>query len=300
MRIRRSPDPAQVERLRQAGLASGRARRENPQAPGMRKPRQSISHVTREMYDEWVEVFRKHGGPNAGAVAELGWLISKTKRVFKRGYPSLGLPPVADILAEDEVRIRAARRRAEEGLPEKIPLPTEDELQANEQRAIVLADSESRRLQEMVRREEDRRKAREDAIQARSEEALLLGMQRRNAIALNGITAQLMKGAVSLAGLIQKELEEIAAGGGEMTTNQKLQLIRSAASVSRFNAEASMLAIKSERLVLGHPIEAAPEANVDDGSLEQAVDWIERAAKAVLRAKSRGLLKSGDTNAAAE
>lgn len=296
----RRADPAQTEQLRQAGLASGRARRENPQAPGMRKPRQSISHVTREMYDEWVAVFRKHGGPNAGAVAELGWLISKTKRVFKRGYPSLGLPPVADILAEDEVRIRAARRRAEEGLPEKIPLPTEDELQANEQRAIVLADSESRRLQEMVRREEDRRKAREDAIQARSEEALLLGMQRRNAIALNGITAQLMKGAVSLAGLIQKELEAIAAGGGEMTTNQKLQLIRSAASVSRFNAEASMLAIKSERLVLGHPIEAAPEANVDDGSLDQAVDWIERAAKAVLRAKSRGLLKSGDTNAVEE
>ena len=107
-----------------------------------------------------------------------------------------------------------------------------------------------------------------------------------------------MRGAVSLAGLIERELQEVAAGTSEVSLSQKLQLIRSAASVARFNSEASMLAVKSERLVLGQPIETTPEITADDGSLDQAVDWIERAAKAVERAKSRGLLKS--SNEAAE
>jgi hypothetical protein len=159
-----------------------------------------------------------------------------------------------------------------------------------EQKAIVIHTAEQDRIRELVRQEEERRKAREDAIQARSEEATLIGINRRNAIALNGVTAQLMKGAVALSAKIQEELER-EAETGQLSLQAKLQLVRSAASVARFNSEATMLAIKSERMVLGQPIEAAPDTP-DDGTLEQAVEWIERSVKAVKRARERGLLTS--------
>jgi hypothetical protein len=291
-------DEERRERRRQI-VARSRLKREL--APELIKPhkkRDLTGHITAEVYAELVEVYRKHGGPCDALCKELGWLPARAARVFTRGYKRSGHRPIVEILAEDQVAIHANRRRLEEGLPPAPPLPTEDELQADSNRAVVIADHENRRLQELVRREEERRKAREDAIQARSEEALLLGMNRRNAIALNGVTAQLMKGAVALAGLIQQELEKAASGQIELSLDHKLKLVRSAASVARFNSEASMLAIKSERLVLGQPIEAAADTP-DDGSLEQAVAWIERSVKAVQRARARGLLGKGNDDAAA-
>jgi hypothetical protein len=154
-----------------------------------RDKKRDLNNMSPELYEELLAVFRKHGGPCKDVYAELGCLSSRGKRLFKRPYPKLGLPAMADRLAEEEVEIRAARRRKEEGLPEKVPLPSADELVADETRAVVIADGEARRLQEMVRREDERRRARADAIEARAEEALLLSLQRRNAIALNGITA---------------------------------------------------------------------------------------------------------------
>lgn len=285
-----SPEERERRRL---SVRNSRLKREL--APELIKPhkkRDLTRHITPEVYAELVAVFRKHGGPCDALFKELGWLPARAQRVYMNGYPSKGYKPIVDIIAEDEVAIHANRRRLQEGLEPAPPLPTVDELEADSNRAIVIADVESRRLNELVRREQERTKAREDAIQARSEEALLLGMQRRNAIALNGVTAQLMKGAVALAGLIQTELETAASGKTELSLDQKLKLVRSAASVARFNSEASMLAIKSERLVLGQPVESAADTP-DDGSLEQAVEWIERSVRAVQRARARGLLGSG-------
>lgn len=241
--------------------------------------------ITPEEWQRIVSVFAKHDGRPKAAGAELGWPRARAERRFKFGYPSLGYPPIKTILARDGFsasEIRAQRQLVEAQLPPSAPA------QATAQ---VITTAEQARLQQMVRREDERELARKDAIKARGEEATLVSINRRNAIALNAMTAQVLHGAAVLSKKIQQELEKEATSG-TMSLPQKLHLVRSAASIARFNAEASVMAVKAERMVLGAPIEAAPDVQDERGTLDQAEAWIEKCAAALKRARSRGLLSA--------
>lgn len=253
-----------------------------------RKQHPVTSLISQSEWDRICEVYRRHNGPRKSVAEELGWTIVRMKRVFKRGYPSQGFPPVMQVLCMDPDsvdEIRAKRQQLQKELPPSEPIESVEEVEA---KAVVIHTREQERIASLMRREDERRHAREDALEARTEEAVLVSSARRNAIALNGVTAQLMAGAIKLAAKIQKGLEE-EASGGTMSTKEQLALVRSAASVARFSSETTMLAAKTERMVLGEPIETEPEHH-DDGSLEQAVAWIERSVRAVERARKRGLL----------
>lgn len=271
-----------------------------------RKTKALTAIITPADWDRIVEVYERHGGYSIKVAHELGWTHDRARRFFYKGVPSMGYPPIRTLLAMDNLsteQIRARRAEIEEQIAyesnkpagsERFPVrqkkkqPVVETPEAVEAQAVVIQETEQARLRELVRLEEQRRKAREDAIQSRAEEATLVSINRRNAIALNGLTAKLMSGAAALSESIQQELEKMAQDK-RVSTAEKLQLVRSAASVARFNSEATMLAIKSERMVLGQPIEAEPETR-DDGTLDQAVEWIEMSIAAVRRARERGLL----------
>ena len=245
--------------------------------------------ITPDSWNHIVAVFLKHDGRILASAQELGWPPARAERVFKRGYPSIGYPPVKTLIARDrfsEQEIRARRAelealRAEDGGSSSAPMVQDGEP------VQVLAEPEQRRMAELLRREAEREKARQDALKTRAEEAMLIGMARKNAIALNAVTAQVLRGATELAGTIQRELEQLAANGGSMTVGQKLQLVRQAAQIARFNAESAQLAVKSERQVMGGGPDEEPETS---GSLEESAAWIESSLKAIERARARGLL----------
>jgi hypothetical protein len=249
--------------------------------------------------DEWqriVAVYAKHEGRLHQTAAELGWPIARTTRLYKRGYPSIGYPPIKNILAADAFsanEIRAERQLMEGSLPPSAPVEVLSKVAPDHQRAVVISTAEEARIKEMVRREEERERARKDSLKSKAEEATLVQINRRNAIALNVMTAQVLHGAGKLSSRIQKDLEREAAQG-TLSTGEKLQLIRAAASIARFNAEASVMAVKAERMVMNTPIDAGPEQPTADGdAVADAVAWIEKAQKAIGRAKERGLLTAG-------
>lgn len=257
-----------------------------------RKQAPLTSLITDAEWDRICDVYRRHGGAHQSVANELGWTKARMHRVWKRGYPSQNLPPIMHSLGMDPEsveEIRARRNRLiKEELPPSEPVSTIEEV---ETKAVVIHTREQQRIQKLMRIEEDRRHAREDALAARAEEATLISITRQNALALNGATARLMKGALALSEKIQEGLEK-EARDGSLSVKESLALVRSAASVARFNSETTMLAIKSERMVLGQPIDTDPEHHVDDGTLEQSVEWIERAASAIEKARARGLLMS--------
>lgn len=240
--------------------------------------------ITPEEWQRIVAVYAKHEGRLRATAAELGWPIARTTRCWKNGYPSIGYPSIKTVLARDAfsaMEVRAERQLIETRLPPSAP---------DDATAEVMSAAEEQRIKQLIRREDERALARKDAIKSRSEEATLVSINRRNAIALNAMTAQVLRGAAALSGTIQLELEAEALSS-KLSLSQKLHLVRSAASIARFNAEASVMAVKAERMVLGAPIEATGHDDETAGvSLADAEVWIDRCAKALGRARSRGLL----------
>lgn len=267
--------------------------------PGYRYGQLKHGAISQANYDQLVAVYAKHDCVMTAVACELGWTRGRVKSVYTQGYPSKGLPSVQSLLARNKLaaeEIRAERERLDEELPpsEQI-VATTPAAQAEEiaEKAVVINERENERLRMLIKRDEDRRKAREDATKARAEEAMLVSVARRNALALNGVTAQVMRGAVALSQKIQVDLERTAREGN-MPVKQMLELVRSAAAIARFNAEATTLAVKAERAVLGEPIVTSSAEGSEDGSLDSAVQWIERAVEAVQKARARGVLTSGN------
>lgn len=249
---------------------------------------------------EWTRicgVYMKNNAEIFATSVELGWPIARTRRVYLRGYPSCGLPPVKEVLARDAdsaEEVRAARHELDVGPQEAIETIVKKRKGTNQ--TIVIARGEAERVRMLVEREEMRRKSRADMIQSRAEEAMMISLNRRNSLALNGVTSQLLKGALALSEKIQQKLEE-EARNEDLSALDGLQLLKQTAQIGRYNSEATMLAAKAERIVMGQPIEALAEESTD-GTLEGAVDWIQRSSAALQRAIDRGVVVNATGEAA--
>lgn len=243
--------------------------------------------------DEWnriVAVYAKHNGRVTFVARELGWPMKRTARLWQNGYPSKGYPPIKTVLAHDHLSanaVRAARAELEAEVEDEVAPFRAAVLEATH--AVVLPSKEQLRLTELMSREAEREKARQDAIKSRGEEASLVSAARRNALALNAVTAQVMRGAVKLSAKIQVLLEEEAVSS-KLTVGQQLALVRQASQIARFNAEAATLAIKSERMVTGDPAGGDGGDGERGVDLEEAAKWVEASIMAVQRARQRGLL----------
>ena len=269
--------------------AATEAQKNHPNPKRYQTSNKKVRAITTEEWNRIVEVYRRYDGRISLVAEHLGWLKARTQRAWRRGYRSLGLPPIRTLLARDALaaeEVRAARAELSTKLPPSVQVKERAEIIHS---AEVMAKGEARRIAAMVEMEETRRKARQDAIEARTEEAMLVSINRRNSLALNGVTAKMLKGALALSETIQAELEA-EARSDRLTVAQKLNLVRSAASIARFNSEASMLAVKAERMVLGQPIDAPDEKMDETGSLADTDRWLQITIKAVTRARERGVL----------
>lgn len=252
--------------------------------------------MTPEHWQHVLSVYAKHDGHQHAVAEELGWGRKRVQRVWNRGYPSLGFPPVQQVLARDATAAAEIRAERERILRDTEVQERAEQLMAAATQKAPLSDDEQRRIAVMVERENERARARADAVKARGEEAALISASRRNAIALNAVTAQVLRGAVALSSEIQQALEA-EAQQPSLSLAQQLGLIRQAAQVARFNAEAGLQAVKSERMVLGDPIvaESADDEQADD--LQDASRWIETTMRALHRAKQRGLVATATLSA---
>lgn len=273
--------------------------------------------ISPERWNHIVACFAKHDGRLYASARELGWPVARTRRVLEFGYPSIGYPSVKSLLALDhagEQAIRAARadieaersKSSHEAMAELVEAAKRTGLSATrvlgkarrtpedlvreqeEPESHVLTVAEQRRVAALVKREEERDKARTDAIKARGEEATLVSASRRNALALNAVTAQVLNGAIKLAARIQTALE-VEASASTLSLRDQLALVRQAAQIARFNAEAGLQAVKSERIALGQAELPEPGEHVN-GSLEDAESWIVTTTRALQRARDRGLM----------
>jgi len=255
-----------------------------------------IAAISPERWEAICEIYQHHAGPSLHAARDLGWPAARTRRVWNRGYPSQGLPPVKTVVASTAEKVAAIRAgRAEIEARERAqseamtrPSDADEAVERAGHNVEVVQPAEQRRIEMMLRRESDREKARQDAIKSRSEEAALVSHARRNSLALNVVTAQILRGAQALAGRIQLQLEREATSDKPLTIAEQLALVRQAAAIARFNSEAAMMAVKTERMVLGTSEQA--ESSEPNGSLEEAAQWIESSVKAVQRARQRGML----------
>lgn len=246
------------------------------------------SEITPDEWNRIVRVFQMHDGRPHAAARELGWPVARAKRILHRGYPSAGYPPVTTLIGRDHVdadQVRAMRHELEQRDIERVS--EQRELAQRTQRDDV---EDQARVKQLVARERERDKVKADALASRAEEATLVSAARRNAIALNGVTARIMQGALKLSDRIYRELEaEASSVSSKLSLSERLGLIRSAAQIARFNAEAGLQAVKSERMVLGQS--EPSEGDVEQaGSLEDSARWIERSVTALQRAKERGLI----------
>jgi hypothetical protein len=206
--------------------------------------------------------------------------------------PSVKSTIASDLDAIEKIRagradIEARERAALEG--NRRPSDADEAVERAGHNVEVVKPAEQRRIEAMLRRESDREKARQDSLKSRAEEAALVTHARRNSLALNVVTAQILRGAQALAGKIQTQLEAEARSDKPMTVAEQLSLVRQAAAIARFNSEAAMMAVKTERMVLGTS-DHSPEPAEQGGSLEEAAQWIESSVKAVQRARQRGML----------
>lgn len=226
--------------------------------------------ISPHQWQRWVAAFRRHP-LRAEVLKECPDLSApRASAAWTRGFPAQGLPSIRSIVGAEMERAREIRHEAEL-----------EQAQRQEQRVEV----------EVMVRERKRLKQLEAAAQTRAEEAMLVSTARRNAIALAGVTAQVLQGALQLGQKIGQELSRQAA---EKTVDVELslKLLQRAANITRLNNDAAKMAFQMERMVLGIPPEG-DESSDGQMTLEDSERWFAEAHEAFQRARARRLLGPG-------
>jgi hypothetical protein len=178
-----------------------------------------------------------------------------------------------------------ARRAWEYGWPDKDwapPIKGVLEREKAEARSAVYREQErARQAQEAMRD-----KARQDAVEARTEEGNVVRAARKNALSMLVSMNQINAGILVLA----KELSDFLKATPKMEPMKAVMLMERGVRASRQAGELAHRAIIMERLVLGEPTEiVALTGGADDAfSVDDALDEIQKAqadAERFLRAK---------------
>lgn len=139
--------------------------------------------------------------------------------------------------------------------------------------------------------------AADDAAHARAQEAQLVRLARGNAIALLGVSAQSLRGALKLSERLREEVESPPAGTPPMSATRAARLLGLVAQTMHRAAVVGKLSMEMERIHLGEPtqvigIQAVPASvSIDDAREELAA--AERAL--ALAAEEKG--QDGDAGA---
>jgi hypothetical protein len=230
--------------------------------------------VDQATWDRLVEAYRQDPG-NHSAAARLCDVQRRTsKRAYELGYPDRpwGTKPIKQLIMED---IELARSR-------------------------VQLDAERAELEEdrtLLDSERDREAARQHAVRAKTEEAVLVSGAR--AAAMRGLAAAIeaspgVKAAMKRLG---DELTEMAEAGGPMdlkTRNFLSASCRRYSSMLRELAQAGQTAMQMERLYLGEPTEiVGVKTELDDTPTADLVRMAGYQDEVLRRAAARGVIDLG-------
>lgn len=260
----------------------------DPRPPGTRKHGDTAGIPKVMNGYEWnklLDAFRAN--PGGGTKANYAAVMRATRRSYDlirrawlHGWPELNFEPIEAVITRELQEARAARAEREAEVDR------------------VTAVGEAKRVTAALLRRDAARAARlRDSAKVRTDEALLVSAARQNALALAGVTAHVLHGAMAVAARIDALL--IAESKSpSMTIETGMYLARQASAIVRLGNEASKMAVQTERLILGEP-EGGDEADGAKATMtaEESERWLEATVRALERAKANGAKKAGERDA---
>lgn len=214
-----------------------------------------------DFYESLVSAFLAVPGNASAAAREAGCDRRTAARAWSLGWPRKGFAPIKQRVEDEQ---RAARARL-----------LRDEQDAREAKRDAAAKLEA--------------DASIDRAKSRAEEARAVRAARANALALQGATARLNRGALALAQRIEAQLLNTNDEAAKLKPREAVALLRQVAAINRESNDAARLAVQLERLVLGEPDQVVGHVLIDM-TPEDARREIERANEALGRATRRGTL----------
>lgn len=195
-------------------------------------------------------------------------------RLVDSGVPQRGLPSL-----RDAARIHAADVEKRLRLREKA---------AAEAQAGELASTLEQRAKAAKAARQNEAKVLGDAVASRADEVLLVRANRKSALALARVNADLLQAGHAIAGSI---LEDVS-GLKKLSARERLGLLRTIAGIVHRTAQSSQVSVNMERLLMGEPTAilgrtdgAGPRP--EDMTLEEAEQWLSIANKAFERRARR-------------
>jgi hypothetical protein len=209
------------------------------------------------------------------AVSEAtGLSADLARRLVDVGVPTRGLASL-----RDAARVHAAEVERKLALHEKA---------ASADMAKSLASTVEARAKAAKQARDHEAKVLGDAVASRADEVTLVRANRKSALALAGINADLLRTGSILARSLVEDPEGLKA----LKPRDRLNIVRSIAGVIHRTALASQVAVTMERLLLGQPTAIlgrtdGTEPSTADMTPDEAEQWLELANKAFRRRVAR-------------
>jgi len=182
-----------------------------------------------QKHEALLRAYEETPGNYHAAAKSAGVSDATAKKGWETGWPRYGLAPISEYISEVREAARAAR--------------------------IEAARDQARREHDLATKE--KAAAKKDAVDSLKQEGMGVKMARGSAIALESLSAKLLKAASPLADSLSKMLEEEARAQGTddatLTANQIMQLLE---RLNRFTSSSVSVmdqAMRMERLLMGRP-----------------------------------------------
>ena len=230
--------------------------------------------MTDAEWEKWVALFREHPGETVKVAKLMGVPRNRARIAWYHGWPKHGKPAISDLIEQDKTLARAHRASAvaaKEATADVEITPVVKELAKRTESEVTEAVAERKKVMKRIQ---------DDSIRTRSEEGMLINVSRGNALALAGLTVNLIKGARALSKRLEEQLTK-----DQIPAREAMSMIKSIANVVRMNTDASLQVLEMERRVMGEPapdVKASGRFNADE-----AAEHIALAFKAMEKYRAR-------------
>lgn len=184
--------------------------------------------ITREIYDQLVESFRKHGDNFKAVCEEVGVHWHTAKKAWKEGWAHQKSKPwalpIKDVLKEEQIAARAALAREKHDLVNDHRIARQTALQEAIEAGF------------------------QDLVDSRAKQGKVIRAARDNSIAALIVSQKLLKASIPLADKIVAELETT-----QLDVFQKMRLMRQLGRFASDAIEMSQVVEEMERKALGEP-----------------------------------------------
>lgn len=242
--------------------------------------------MTDAEWARWIALFREHPGETVKVAKLMGVPRNRARIAWYHGWPKHGKPAISELLEQDKTLARAHRASVleKEATADVEITPAVQELAKKTDADVTDA---------IAKRKQVLKRLQDDSIRTRAEEGMLIDTSRKNALALAGLTINLIKGAQQLAKRLEVQLRSDV-----IPAREAMSLIKGISNVVRMNTDASLQVIEMERRIMGEP---APDVKAGGRfSPDEAAEHIALAVKAMEKYQQRQQAlraRNGDSDA---